>query len=219
MSMTTMELVRWSGLAAIIAGVIFAGIQPIHPPDVLASVTTPAWAVIISLKLVMCFLFLLGITGIYARQVAEAGWMGLAGFVLAWAGWALQSGFVFTELFVLPPLATAAPEFVESFLALGNNEITAEMNIGAAAPAYAAVGVLYLLGGLVFGIATVRAGVLPRWPAALLAVTALLTPLAALLPHWLQRYAAIPMGIAFVGLGYALWTERSAQRLETVRAR
>ena len=34
------------------------------------------------LKLTMCLLFLLGIAGIYARQANEAGWLGLAGFLL-----------------------------------------------------------------------------------------------------------------------------------------
>ena len=68
MQITTQGLIRWSGLAAMAAGLIFAGIQPIHPADVLASVTTSFWSVIVSLKLAMCLLFLIGITGIYARQ-------------------------------------------------------------------------------------------------------------------------------------------------------
>ena len=59
MKTTTSNLIRWTGLAAMAAGIIFAGIQPIHPPDVLASVTTGAWAIIMPLKMVMCLLFLL----------------------------------------------------------------------------------------------------------------------------------------------------------------
>src|SRR5215210_8667312 len=74
MKVTASSLIRWSGLAALVAGIIFAGIQPIHPPDVVASVTTGAWAIITPLKTAMCLLFLIGITGIYARQVNEAGW-------------------------------------------------------------------------------------------------------------------------------------------------
>jgi hypothetical protein len=85
------------------------------------------------------------------------------------------------------------------------------MDIGALVPTYTAVGILYLFGGLVFGIATVRAGVLPHWPAILLAVTALVTPAAVLLPHAVQRLAAIPMGVALAWLGHALWSERRVQ--------
>ena len=35
-----------------------------------------------SLTTAMCFFGLLGITGLYARQVEEAGWLGLAGYLL-----------------------------------------------------------------------------------------------------------------------------------------
>jgi membrane protein implicated in regulation of membrane protease activity len=73
-----------------------------------------------------------------------------------------------------------------------------------------------MLGGLLFGIATLRAGILPRWPAGLLAVAAALTPLAALLPHEIQRLAGIPVGLALAWLGYALWSERRAQAAEPV---
>ena len=212
MKPTTSKLIRWSGLAALLAGLIFAGIQPIHPPDVLSSVTTGAWTIIISLKFAMCLLFLVGIAGIYARQVERAGWLGLAGFLLLSLCWWLQTGYVFTDLFILPVLANEAPQFVESFLGIVNPESPVEMNIGALPAAYGLLGILYMLGGLLFGIATLRARVLPRWPAGLLAVAALLTPAAALLPHAIQRLAAIPVGLALAWLGYALWTERRRAR-------
>ena len=211
MKITASRVIRWSGLAALVAGVIFAGIQPIHPPDVLPSVTTGAWAIIQSLKLAMCLLFLIGIVGIYARQVENAGWLGLAGFILLSLMWWLQTGYVFTEVFILPQLATAAPQFVESFLGIVNPGSPVEMDIGALVPAYAVGGILYMLGGLLFGVATLRAGVLPRWPAGLLAVASVLTPAAALLPHGIQRLAAIPVGLAVAWLGYALWSERREQ--------
>ncbi len=85
------------------------------------------------------------------------------------------------------------------------------MAIGALVPVYALVGILYMLGGLLLGIVTFRAGVLPRWPAGLLAVTALMTPAAALLPHEIQRLAAVPMGLAVAWLGYALWSDCRTQ--------
>jgi hypothetical protein len=212
MKITGSSLIRWSGLAALVAGLIFAGIQPIHPADVLSSVTTGAWTIIISLKFAMCLLFLIGIAGIYARQVEEAGWLGLAGFLLLILCWWLQTGYVFTDLFTLPVLATAAPQFVESFLGIVNPGSPVEMNIGVVPAAYGFIGILYMLGGLLFGIATLRAGILPRWPAGLLAVAAVLTPAAALLPHAIQRLAAIPVGIALAWLGYALWSERPQHR-------
>jgi hypothetical protein len=118
MKITASKLIRWSGLSAMVAGIIFAGIQPIHPPDVLASVTTGAWAIITSLKLAMCFFFLLGITSLYTRQVEESGWLGLAGYLLFSLFWALSMAFQFIEAFISPVLATEAPKFVEGFLGI-----------------------------------------------------------------------------------------------------
>ena len=168
----------------------------------------------------MCLLFLLGITGIYARQVNKAGWLGLAGFLLLFLSWALQMAFVFVEAFVLPLLATSAPQFVNGVLAnIARGEASA-LDLGALPMIYGlGVAVTYILGGLVFGIATLRAGILPRWAGGLLAVTATLTPLAALLPHDIQRLAAIPMGLALATLGYALWSERRAQAADPTPAR
>jgi hypothetical protein len=160
----------------------------------------------------MCLLFLLGIAGLYARQVEEAGWLGLVGFLMLSLSWWLQTGFVFTEVFINPLLATEAPRFVESFLGIVNPESPSEMDLGALPTVYGLIGISYMLGGLLFGIATLRARVLPRWPAGLLAVAAVLTPAAALLPHAIQRFAAIPVGLAIAWLGYALWSERPQHR-------
>src|SRR5690349_243834 len=179
--MNTRNVIRWAGLAAVVAGFIFAGIQPIHPPDVVASVSTGAWAIITSLKTVMCLLFLIGIVGLYARQVQAVGWLGLAGFLLLIFTWWLQTAFVFAEAFIAPPLAKTAPAFVDALVGVSYGH-TGGIDLGALPALYAVMGITYMLGGLLFGLATFRAGVLPRWPAGLLAVTALVTPAAALLP-------------------------------------
>ena len=207
MKINASNLVRWSGFAAMAGGIIFMSIQPIHPPDVLASVTTDSWALIITLKWVMCLFFLIGITGIYARQVEQTGWLGLAGYLMLILSWWLQTAYVFAELFILPVMASSAPGFVTSFLGIVNGS-PGEMNIGALPAVYSLSGVLYMLGGVSFGIATFRAGILSRWASALLAVGAAVTPFAALLPHALQRFAAVPVGLAIAWLGYSLLTER-----------
>ena len=64
MKITTPKVIRVAGLSAIASGIIFAGIQPIHPPDVLASVNTSAFIIITSLKTVMCLFGLFGIAGL-----------------------------------------------------------------------------------------------------------------------------------------------------------
>ena len=140
---------------------------------------------------------------------------GLAGFLLLSLSWALQMAFVFATAFILPLLATTAPRFVDSLLRSDSGTVSV-VNLGALPALYTLVGILYMLGGLLFGIATLRASILPRWAAGLLAVASALTPLAALLPHATQRLAAIPVGLAVAWLGFALLSERREQASEPV---
>src|SRR6185369_17282097 len=156
MKITASKLIRWAGLSAMAAGIIFAGIQPIHPPDVLASVNTSAFIIITSFKTAMCLFGLFGIAGLYARQVEETGWLGLAGYLLLTIFYAVQMCYSFAEVFILPLLTTVAPKFVESSLAIGSGAV-AEMNLGAFASLYEVLTLLYLLGLLLFGIAIFRA--------------------------------------------------------------
>lgn len=214
--LTASNLIRWAGLSAMVAGIIFVVIQPIHPLDVLSSVTTDQWVIIQSLKTAMCLFGLLGLAGLYARQVKEAGWLGLVGYLLFSLFFAHTLAFAFTEAFVLPQLAATAPTFVESFLGIFNGN-PGEMNLGALPTLYAIAGFGYVLGGLVFGIATFRAGILPRWAAGLLAFGAVLPLLlSSLVPHPLDRIFAVPVGLALIWLGYALWSERREQASEPV---
>jgi len=208
MQLTVSKLVRWSGLSAMVAGIIFVVIQPIHPPDVLASVNTSAFIIITAFKTAMCVFGLLGLTGLYARQVEESGWLGLAGYLLLTVFYAVQMCFAFVEPLILPLLVTEAPTFVESVLGMASGA-GGPMNLGALAVVYQLVSVLYLLGLLLFGIAMFRARILSRWAAGLLAFSGpLAIIMVTLLPHQLERLAAIPMGIALAWLGYALWSER-----------
>ena len=218
MTITSSNLMRLAGLSAVPAGIIFAAIQPIHPPDVVESVTTTAWAIITSVKFAMCLLFLVGITGLYARQVDKAGWLGLAGFLLLIVSWWPQTAFVFAEAFILPLLAATAPEFADALLGISYGH-TGGVDLGAVPTIYSlGVGITYMLGGLLFGVATLRAGILPRLPAGLLALAATLTPVAALLPHAQQRFAAVPVALALAWLGYALWSERRASASQAAPA-
>jgi hypothetical protein len=215
LKITASKLIRWAGLAAMGAGIIYVVIQPIHPPDILSSVTTARWAIVHSFGVAMCFLGLLGITGLYARQVEEAGWLGLAGYLLFSLFYAVTLAFQFIEAFISPLLATEAPKLAEGILGLASRHAS-EVNLGALATVFALSAVPYILGGLLFGIATLRAGILPRWAAGLLAVGAALTPAAALVPHPLDRIAAVPVGVALAWLGYALWSERRGQAAQPV---
>ncbi|HNE02885.1 MAG TPA: hypothetical protein PLT08_00090 [Anaerolineales bacterium] len=207
MKVTNTKLIRWAGLSAVIAGIIFTAIQPTHP-----SINTSAFIIITSLKTSISIFGLLGITGLYARQVEETGWKGLAGYLLLTIYYAVQMCISFIEPTVLPLLTTTAPTFVESMLQLSSGT-GVPMNLGSLTNVYSLVSILYVLGSMLFGMAMFRVRILPRGAAALFAVSG---PLAGtmftLLPYHLVQLTSIPIGAAMVWLGYALFSERREKK-------
>jgi hypothetical protein len=195
--MNTRNLIRWAGLSALVTGICFVALGLLHPPDMLASVTTSRWAITHALAIAMSVFGLLGMTGLYARQVEAAGWLGLLGYL----------PFNFFEAFILPLLATEAPAFAEGFLGIITRS-AGEMTFGLLAGLWALSDILFLLGGLVFGIATLRAGILSRWAAGVFTAGIGLAPATALLPHGLEPLVAVPIGVGLASLGAALWAER-----------
>ena len=155
-------------------------------------------------------------TGLYARQAEKTGWLGLVGYLLleplvgAHHGLQLRRG--------LHPAACGElrlPAFVQAWMGMFNGP-AGSFDLGVLPTVWTLTGPVYILGGLLFGIATFRAGILPRWAGALLALSTVLAPVAALLPNASQPKIAIPMGIALAWLGYALWSEQSASAAEPV---
>jgi hypothetical protein len=217
MKITTSSLIRWAGLAAMAAGMLYIAIQAIHPLDVPSSVTTTGWATTHYLSIAMDILALLGITGLYARQVEKSGWLGLAGYLLFSLFWAISVAFHFIEAFIEPLLATEAPKFVAGILGMVAGHAS-EVNLGALTAVYTLTGIVgYVLGGVLFGIATFRAGVLPRWAGGLLALGTLLPVLlSSLVHHPFDRLFAVPVGLALAWLGYALWAERHENALKAL---
>jgi len=114
-------------------------------------------------------------------------------------------------LCVLPSLAHSEPGYVQDVLAVATGGHAAG-DIGLMQPLCMVMGLTYLGGGLLFGIALFRADVLARWAAALLAIAAVATATIPLLPQINQRLFALPNGVALVGLGYSLWRSQRVQR-------
>jgi hypothetical protein len=210
LKITVSKLIRWAGLSALLAGMFYVLVGMFHPLNVPEPVATSRWAVVHIIAIAMSFFGLLGMAGLYARQAEKAGWLGLAGFFMLSLWLVLITGFTFVESFVLPSLVTAAPEFVEGFLGMFTDS-PSEINLGILPTLWLLTGPLYMFGGLLFGIATFRAGILPRWAGVLLALGTLLSPVAALFPPEHEVKVGIPVGLALAWLGFALLTERRAK--------
>jgi hypothetical protein len=204
------RLIGVAGLSALIAGACYVLVGMFHPANVPSSVTGARWETVHVLACAMCFFGVLGMTGLYARQAAKTGWLGLVGYLLLELWLVLIMGFSFVEAFILPHVAATAPEFVQAWMGMFNGP-AGTFNLGVLPTVWTLTAPVYILGGLLFGVATFRAAILPRWAGALLTLSTLLAPVAALLPNASQPKMAIPLGIALAWLGYALWTEQRTQ--------
>ena len=209
MTFTPARLLRLAGLSAVVAGVCYALVGIFHPANVPSSVLTTRWEVVHVLACAMCFFGLLGLAGLYARQAARVGWVGFLGYLLLSLWLVLIMGFSFVEAFILPQVATESPALVRAWMGMFNGP-AGTFDLGALPTLWTLTGPIYILGGLLFGVATFRGGILPRFAGALLALSTVLAPVAALLPNASQPKVAIPMGVALAWLGYALWSEHGA---------
>ena len=211
MKMTPSTLIRLAGLSAVLAGLGFIIVGMFHPLNVPSAVTTATWVNVHIVATLMCFFGLFGMAGLYAKQVERSGWLGLAGFVLFSLWLALSLPFLFLEAFILPHLAIESPAFVEGFLGMLTGA-SSTVELGFLPTLWNISGPLLILGLLLFGIATFRARVLPRWAGALLALGAVLVPIGALVPPEYQaKLIMVPVGLALAWLGYALFSERREQ--------
>lgn len=209
MTLSNRRLGQIAGACLGAAGAIFIGIQINHPPLTLEFVGTAEFLVRQTLKAVMTVLVLVGVAALYTRHAGRLGVLGLVGSLLFSAGYLAMFSVEIIAGYVLPAIVRTSPGYVQDVLtaALGG---TPTGDIGNVQVLLTLSGIGYMVGGLVFGIALFRAGVVARWASALLAVATISTLALAVLPEAFNRPFAIPTGIALMGLGWSAWRRASA---------
>ncbi len=195
--MSSSNLMRWSGLAASVGGALFVvldvaeflllGNQPYSE-----AAATGAWILVEGSFFLALVLIGLGLVGLYLRQARQAGALGLIGFVVAFLGGMMAAGSTWSETFFGAWLAQAAPELLDADPA------------GAVIAGVLMSYLLFALGWLLFGLASLRAGVLARGASILLMVGALWFVAGGLgeLP-----FAGVLYGAAMAWMGFALWSD------------
>lgn len=201
---------RLAGLSAMLTGVCFIIVGFFHPLNIPAAVTTDVWVNVHIFAMLMCFFGIFGLLGLYVRQVEKVGLLGLAGFLMFSVWFTLVFGFSLIEAYILPTMAVEFPIFVEGFLGMFSGEESA-IELSIMPTLWNISGPLYILGQLFFGIVTFRAGIFPRYAGALLAFSAIVTPVGALIPPEHQPLVMVPVGLALAWLGYSLWSERKKE--------
>ena len=202
--MSTKNLSRWSGIACILAGVLIALATLVHPsretPEIILEqelrLVAAHW-----LSIFFCGFLLLGLPGLYVAQSERAGRLGLVSFLMLFFGtfFLAVSG---NYGFIAPVLATQAPAMLDAINAY---------------PPVAALNGLWIvgffLGFIFFGIATLRARVLPRQTGILMAVGSPLQLVGGVLSQLVFEalfivviLGALALGLGLAWAGYSLWS-------------
>ncbi len=188
--MVSSTLVRWGGLAATVAG----GLLAVKGAAIILSDADPSFVPPATL------LFALGMVGLHARLGGSGGSLGTAGVVLAWVALA-------ASVANLIGLALSVP-------APGDPEAPTLLRV-----TYMAAFLGILIGLLALGIAALRARVMPApWSAVPLAVGVLWFPLQGIGFAISDGLGLVLGGLAWMPLGYILWSRRATPTEEPSRA-
>jgi len=194
--MSSSNLIRWSGLAALVGSVLLVVLDVAEfvliggQPESVAAATSALTIVRVSYIMAIA-LITLGLVGLYARQAEQAGSLGLIAFLVAFIGTLMVAGAQWSAAFIGPWLAEVAPELLDSE---PSGVLIAGFMLSFA---------LLALGWLLFGLASLRARVLPRGAAVLLMVGAALFFVILILE---LPASTLVLGVALAWMGYALWT-------------
>lgn len=191
------NLVRWAGLANLLAGLSLIVHVVLHPLGVDAVASQSAmWLPAHTIGFIGFVFGMFGLVGLFARQLEAFGRLGVAAFILAFAGQTMTAGVVFFDSFLVPVLGRDAPALLAT---------TGPIFMGPAGLIVILAAILVTVGFIAFGAATVRAGLLPKGGAALL-----------ILGSWfgigptISPYAFVAGGLLFglgsAWLGYAVWS-------------
>ena len=192
--MSSSSLVRWSGLVAMVAGVLLLIAELLELLPVFDDIPfselalTRIFTFQLMLYLVGLILLAVGLVGLYAHQSETVGPLGLVGFLIAFAGTVFFTGFFWANIFVAPALAVGAPEFLDS---------------GGRFPGFRLSLIIYAVGWLLFGLASLKARVYARAPVVALIIGAALDLFGAPL-------SGLVIDAAFIWLGFSLLSGREA---------
>jgi hypothetical protein len=209
-STTTNRRTAIAGIGAAAAGAIFIGVQINHPPADVAHIVTTDVTIRMTAKVLFCVLALAGLAGMFVRHRHQFGRLGRAGYGLVSLGFLAMLVQECIIGYYLPTIAHSQPVYVQHVLngAMAHGDSS---GIGAMQGLFLIAGMGYSLGGLLFGIALFRAGLLSRWASALFAYGTVSALALAALPESFSRPFAVPTGLALIGLGISLWRSEHRQ--------
>ena len=215
MTITNTGLYRTSGICAAVGGAIYALVQIKHPSATVAHLQTTDVQVRMYFKVAFTALALAGFAGMFLANRRRFSLLGAAGYALLSVGFLAMFAVECIVGFVMPAASKTSPVYVQHVLngAMGHGTAT---GIGHLQQLFITAGIGYAIGGLLFGIALYRAGVLARWASALLAAGCVATLALSKLPVSYSRPFAVPVGVALIGLGVSLYRNQQQRTINLV---
>jgi multidrug transporter EmrE-like cation transporter len=200
--MSNINLTRWSGLSLLLAGIanilFWLLVIPIGTFAGAEAVQNSFWLPSQSMHTLAALLGLFGLVGLYTYQGDKNGWLGLTGFILAFFGTGFYLADAVIALVVYPIASASAPALVAANGALNMS------------PAYIVFAVTAMVGTIVFGIALLLQGKLPRVAISLLILGAILVNLPpAALPMFVLIAGGVVWGLGAAWLGIVLWLAKT----------
>jgi len=189
--MTTEKLIRVAGLVGMLAGAFWALYEIGEIVGLVPIMLDPAF------DLITHGLIAFVVVGLYARQASQAGWFGAVAFVIYLTGLMVNQGMKAIYTLVAPTLTMQFPVAAQA--------VGTQAGWGIFTMAWT---VLTFSGPVLFGIATLRARVLPRWAAILLIVGPILS-MTGLIPLP-GNPGAVVSALGIAGLGYGAWSKKDA---------
>lgn len=197
--MTIDSLRRWGGMLTVLVGamLVLFGVLPtllLPTSDPLIQwVLDPDWTWLNGLALIMTVLTPLALVSLYLVQIERAGRLGFVGFVMTFLGAMLFSSVQFDEAFLWPILATEVPGFLDPAGPMLTNPGFSTI--------YLLMGMLYILGFVLFGLATLRGKVFPGAAALLLIVGVPLFAGGMFFPPLVRAVGALLAGVSLIWMG------------------
>src|SRR5690349_23568089 len=106
------QLIRWSGLTLVVAGLLFGLFPFAHPNHDPEGYTGARWLPAHLMPNVGAIVALFGLTGVFVRQLRTAGWLGVVAFVASIVGTASFVSGLMIEAFIIPYMSMELPELV-----------------------------------------------------------------------------------------------------------
>jgi hypothetical protein len=207
------KIMRWSGLALAIGGVLVSLFWILHPEESVLLTDPAGYRAEHLLDFIGLMFFIPGLLGLYASLSNRAGWLGFTAFLLSLLSLLVTFGVSVVDAFIWPSIAAIQPDLI----------LTAEGEFNQSGGPFAVITSLIIpfamigaLGFILLGIAIWRSTVFPRWAGILFAIGGVLYFIGpGFVPHgvlFLNLLVYLPLALAALWIGLSILNQSQSEQ-------